>query len=243
LVDACRNNPLVKYFQNGKHKGSVAKKGLGQVTPTVGQVVIGFATSAGDTADDGNGRMSPYAEALSKWLREPDDIRNILGEVGKRVSRDYEQNPIYKSNLASSVYLVQENEVTSIVKIDNLMYQNHPFIKGYTWQNAQKYCQNLTLGNYSNWRLGSHNELKKLSTDYGVQANPIKSYIAKAFIKNIIGDSRGWFWTGHYKKNLHGEGALAVGFGNSTNGWSSKPYRTYYKLTTHLYALCVRDIN
>jgi len=105
LVDACRNNPLVKYFQNGKHKGSVAKKGLGQVTPTVGQVVIGFATSAGDTADDGNGRMSPYAKALSVRLKEKDDIRNILGKVAKDVSSKYEQNPIYRANLAYAVYL------------------------------------------------------------------------------------------------------------------------------------------
>jgi len=105
LVDACRNNPLVKYFQNGKYKGSVAKKGLGQVTPTVGQVVIGFATSAGDTADDGDGDMSPYAKALSVRLKENDDIRNILGKVAKDVSGKYEQNPIYKSNLASSIYL------------------------------------------------------------------------------------------------------------------------------------------
>ena len=105
LVDACRNNPLVKYFQNGKHKGATAKKGLGQVTPTTGQVVIGFATSAGDTADDGNGDMSPYAKALSVRLKESDDIRNILGKVGNDVSKKYEQNPIYRANLASSVCL------------------------------------------------------------------------------------------------------------------------------------------
>jgi len=108
LVDACRNNPLVKYFQNGKHKGAVAKKGLGQVTPTVGQVVIGFATSAGDTADDGNGNMSPYAKALSVRLKEKDDIRNILGKVGKDVSQKYEQNPVYRTNLDSSVFLMDK---------------------------------------------------------------------------------------------------------------------------------------
>jgi len=105
LVDACRNNPLVKYFQNGRHKGSNAKKGLGQVEPTNGKVIIGFATSAGDTADDGIGKMSPYAKALSVRLKENDDIRNILGKVGNDVSKKYEQNPIYRANLASSVCL------------------------------------------------------------------------------------------------------------------------------------------
>lgn len=104
LVDACRDNPLVKYFQN-RHKGSIAKKGLSQVTPTVGQMVIGFATASGDTADDGKGSMSPYAQALSKWLKEPDDIRNILGKVSIEVSKRYQQRPIYKSNLANTVCL------------------------------------------------------------------------------------------------------------------------------------------
>ena len=105
LVDACRNNPLIKYFQNGKHKGSTAKKGLGQVTPTTGQVVIGFATSAGDTADDGKGNMSPYARALSERLKERDDIRNVLGKVAEYVSGKYDQSPIYRANLAYEVCL------------------------------------------------------------------------------------------------------------------------------------------
>ena len=106
LVDACRNNPLVKYFQNGKHKGATAKKGLGQVTPTAGQVVIGFATSAGDTADDGNGDMSPYAKALSVRLKEPNkDITKVLGLVALDVSKKYEQNPMLRTNLAYDVCL------------------------------------------------------------------------------------------------------------------------------------------
>ncbi len=111
LVDACRDNPLVKYFQNGKHKGSTAKKGLGQVTPKTGQVVIGFATSAGDTADDGNGDMSPYAKALSVRLKEPNkDITKVLGLVGLDVSAKYEQNPIIRTNLAYDVFLNMESK-------------------------------------------------------------------------------------------------------------------------------------
>ena len=119
LVDACRNNPLVKYFQNGKHKGSNAKKGLGQVEPTNGKVVIGFATSAGDTADDGDEGMSPYASALAYRLKEKDDIRNVLGKVADDVSKNYEQNPIYNSNLASSVFLISK-PITPYAEIKKL---------------------------------------------------------------------------------------------------------------------------
>ena len=52
-------------------------------------MVIGFATSVGYTAYDGNGNMSPYATALSKWLKVKDDIRNILGKISKEVSKRY----------------------------------------------------------------------------------------------------------------------------------------------------------
>lgn len=118
LVDACRDNPLVKYFQNGKHKGVSAKKGLGQVTPKSGQVVIGFATSAGDTAEDGSGDMSPYAEALSNRLKNNDDIRNILGKVAKDVSNKYEQNPIYRATLSENVFLSEKvNKKSSTSKL------------------------------------------------------------------------------------------------------------------------------
>ncbi|CAA6801465.1 MAG: MORN repeat protein [uncultured Sulfurovum sp.] len=186
LVDACRNNPLVKYFQNGKHKGSTAKKGLGQVTPIAGQVVIGFATSAGDTADDGSGNMSPYARALSVRLKEKDDIRNILGKVGNDVSGKYEQNPIYRANLASSVYLSQNKikilkpKIEIVKKINSTsqlivasqmkgrsiiggkVWQDEKTIKRFNWEEAIKYCNNLTLHDDSNWRLPTPKELKEL---------------------------------------------------------------------------------
>jgi hypothetical protein len=69
-------------------------------------VVIGFATSAGDTADDGNGDMSPYAKALSKRLKTPNkDITKVLGLVALDVSAKYNQNPIYRANLAYDVIL------------------------------------------------------------------------------------------------------------------------------------------
>jgi len=165
LVDACRNNPLVKYFQNGKHKGAVAKKGLGQVTPTVGQVVIGFATSAGDTADDGNGRMSPYAEALANRLKENDDVRNVLGKVAKDVSSKYEQSPIYKSNLAKSIFLRSKNKKIKEICPSSMKREgNHDVC--YTIRLGKNY---LFFDNFS-----SHNTIK--FKHYDVTFNPDTIY-------------------------------------------------------------------
>ena len=179
LVDACRNNPLVKYFQNGKHKGATAKKGLGQVTPTTGQVVIGFATSAGDTADDGNGDMSPYAKALSIRLKESDDIRNILGKVAKDVSKKYEQNPIYRANLAESVFL--KNTLDNIVILNNKMWEDEIENEKLelSVQQTDGYCEDLKLNGFTDWELPSVKDLKEL-------------YKNKNMFKYITSD---YYWT------------------------------------------------
>jgi len=101
LVDACRNNPLIQYFRNGQHKGSTAKRGLGQVSPKRKEILIGFATDTGNTANDGTGDNSPYAKALTDNLKLNLDIRMVLGQVGIDVSEltNNEQNPILKSTL------------------------------------------------------------------------------------------------------------------------------------------------
>jgi len=280
LVDACRNNPLVKYFQNGKHKGSVAKKGLGQVTPTVGQVVIGFATSAGDTADDGNGDMSPYAKALSVRLKEPNkDITKVLGLVALDVSAKYEQNPMIRTNLAYDVclsggcnnqsesepqikivYRDRPKEITTISKpryltkeiivIDGIIYQNQPFSsqdksnyenlregnRVWEWNSAKRYCQNLTLGGYINWRVPTKEELKKLLTkNKNSSRNGYQYNIKKEFIENMPPLNGRYpyagFWSSLEKNSLK---AWGFNFHDGGNGWGSKTYRHY--------TLCVSDI-
>lgn len=110
LVDACRTNPLVKSFKyeyksDKKELNSKGKKGLGQVNTqqNKGEFIIGFATSAGNTADDGLNNTSPYVEALRKNLQLDLEIRKVLGKVGKEVSKKYpHQNPIVRSTLGNS---------------------------------------------------------------------------------------------------------------------------------------------
>jgi len=49
-----------------------------------------------------------------------------------------------------------------IVVIDRLMYQNQPFTKRFTWDEAKEYAKDLRLGGYDDWRLPTIIELNKV---------------------------------------------------------------------------------
>ncbi len=98
------------------------------------------------------------------------------------------------------------------------MYQNQPFTKEYTWKEAKGYCQALTLGGYSDWRLPTRAELMKIGNiklyNYDNYANWKKwfdknkhrryknsknqyHFVKKEFIENMSKYS--WFWTSEEK--------------------------------------------
>jgi hypothetical protein len=237
LVDACRNNPLVKYFQNGRHKGSNAKKGLGQVTPTVGQVVIGFATSAGDTADDGSGSMSPYARALSVRLKEPNkDITKVLGLVALDVSVKYEQNPVYEGNLAYDVILNggYNQNFNPLSSNSRFLRPSRSLCMKYggkeengecqiNWDNATKLCKESELFLPSRANIHSF-----ISDCGGIQVENFKSYnknydnekyqlcYKKLGFKKMEG-----YWT---REEYKSSNAWSVFFKRGTNTWVPKSF-------------------
>jgi len=78
ILDACRNNPAAK--------GKGLEEGLAYTESGTGQVVIAFATSAGEVAYDGTGINSPYSSALANALQTPnldvyDTFRTVRGDV------------------------------------------------------------------------------------------------------------------------------------------------------------------
>ena len=48
------------------------------------------------------------------------------------------------------------------ITMGKLTYQNQPFKKQYTWQEAKEYAKNLRLGGFDDWRLPSLRELRAL---------------------------------------------------------------------------------
>ena len=74
ILDACRNSPLAD------EEGLQA--GLANTESGSGQVLIAFATGAGEVAYDGTGVNSPYSTALANALQQTDlDIYDIFRSV------------------------------------------------------------------------------------------------------------------------------------------------------------------
>ena len=68
LIDACRNNPFLADMTRTSATRSIGR-GLGRIDP--GGVLVGYAARGGTLALDGDGRNSPYAEALLSHIEEP----------------------------------------------------------------------------------------------------------------------------------------------------------------------------
>ena len=135
--------------------------------------------------------------------------------------------PVYVPQ--SVVVKPQTHSRKNIVTIDGLMYQNQPFTKKYTWKKAKKYCQDLTLDGYSDWRLPNRKELEKLLTKNEIQGQKETYYIRPEFVKNLR--NYAWFWTSttNEKDSSH------ACFVNFYFGYDN----CYYK-SSNYYALCVR---
>ncbi len=109
ILDACRNNPLTRNLAS--HTGARSLEigqGLAQFTASVG-TLIAFSTQPGNVALDGEGRNSPFSEALAQQLRfggDREDIYDVLINVRNQVMRSTEnrQVPWEHSALRSHFY-------------------------------------------------------------------------------------------------------------------------------------------
>lgn len=109
FLDACRDNPLSRSFATrlGTRSSSVAA-GLAPVNSTVG-TFIAFATQPSNVALDGQGRNSPFTEALLRHIKtQGADISEILRRVRRDVieATNRSQVPWDHSSLTDAVVLV-----------------------------------------------------------------------------------------------------------------------------------------
>jgi uncharacterized caspase-like protein len=81
ILDACRDNPFSKTMRRTVALRAIGR-GLAQVEPTGSNTLIAYAAKAGSTAQDGDGKDSPFTTALSQHLITPGlDVRKAFGFV------------------------------------------------------------------------------------------------------------------------------------------------------------------
>ena len=85
MLDACRNNPFLARMVVAKNaQRADATRGLARIEPQHGELVI-YAARDGQTAKDGDGRNSPFAQALLGHMEEPG---LELGRFVRKVTSD-----------------------------------------------------------------------------------------------------------------------------------------------------------
>ena len=81
ILDACRDNPFARSMKRTMASRAVGR-GLAKVEPTSPNTLIAFASKAGSTASDGDGKNSPFTSALVKHVTKPGlDLRRAFGYV------------------------------------------------------------------------------------------------------------------------------------------------------------------
>jgi len=233
FFDACRDVPV------GTRGGT---KGLGNPTNKPNGSLIVYATEAGKVAQDNTIFISELTKAIKQPNKEILQIGNSLSNSVAIQTNNAQIPEMYSKRLPSGfvlskIELVIPPPKTShsnkyITTIGNLMWQDEPYtkaeknayddssgIKEYgkvlNWENAKKYCQNLSLSGYSDWKLPNESELEKL-------------YKQKSKLKNVISNI---YWSSStYASNT--SDAWYVDFDNSRTYY-------YYKYSS-CYVRCVR---
>ena len=107
ILDACRENPFAVSMQRAGATRSIGR-GLARVEPS-GETLVAYAAKEGTVASDGDGRNSPYSEALLRFLEEPGlEVMFMFRKVRDAVvtGTGGQQTPfVYGSLSSKGVYL------------------------------------------------------------------------------------------------------------------------------------------
>jgi hypothetical protein len=120
VLDSCRDNPLAEQLRRslGASRAIPLKRELAKIDTPEGMIVA-YATQAGQTADDGEGRNSPYTTAFLKHIEEQDEIGTIFREVSEDVYETTKHTQLAELSLSmiGRFYLRGKVEITT--KVDS----------------------------------------------------------------------------------------------------------------------------
>jgi uncharacterized caspase-like protein len=110
FLDACRDNPLADNLRRSlisEHRSVSLGRGLARMEPTGRQTLVAFSAAPGESAEDGNGRNSPFAAALLQRMPEPGvEVSVMLKQVSAdvREATHSAQRPQQVSDMAEPFY-------------------------------------------------------------------------------------------------------------------------------------------
>jgi hypothetical protein len=115
VLDSCRDNPLAEQLKRSiaTARGVSIGRGLAKIDSPEG-MIIAYATQPGRTADDGDGRNSPYTAAFLKNVETKEEI----GTIFRRISADVYQTthraqlPELSMSLVGELYLNGKLQIT-----------------------------------------------------------------------------------------------------------------------------------
>src|SRR5246127_871825 len=116
VLDSCRDNPLAEQLKRsiGTARSTGIGRGLAKIDSPEG-MIIAYATQPGRTADDGDGRNSPYTTAFLKNVETKEEI----GTIFRRISADVYQTthqaqlPELSLSLIGEFYLNGKLQITT----------------------------------------------------------------------------------------------------------------------------------
>lgn len=125
IIDACRNDPFPKTYRSGT-------RGLVRMQPPARGLMVMYAASPGEVAQDGKGRNGTFTGALLDELNQPnqrltDLMDNVVDKV--RVATGGQQNPYYEGTGLSKLVLIGQSQ-TNLTPINTVTMPSSSGIGG-----------------------------------------------------------------------------------------------------------------
>lgn len=123
VLDACRNSPFtnVQNIEAGLSRSTSLRDARSLDEPTSAKnagrldgTMIAYSTAPNATAEDGDGRNSPYSKHLKEFLRRPNtSLENVLKLTRVEVTKETkgQQTPWYESSINGEFYAAGRGRV------------------------------------------------------------------------------------------------------------------------------------
>ncbi len=146
ILDACRNNPLVRSFRS-------AKRGLARMNNTPSGLLLAYSTAPGSVAEDSNSNNSPYTQQLIQALSHPNwDLEKVFKETAKGVKKATrgKQIPWISSSITLDFYFNQNHINQPVINVNQPPVESntHADIESHYWDSVVKLNSKLMYEAY-----------------------------------------------------------------------------------------------